>query len=119
MLLRKIKKCDQFGQNVKFFYKGEEYYRTYWGTLVTFVLATGYLLMVALKFTEFFGETDPIQYFSENQQDKGEMIDLKEIGFTFAVEPIGEEFGKIEAHQIHWSGIDGIKKSTDIKMEPC
>ena len=47
------------------------------------------------------------------------MLDLKVIGFTFAVEPIGEEFGKIEAHQVHWSGIDGIKKSTEIKMEPC
>ena len=119
MFGQKIKKCDQFGRDVNFFYKGEEYYRTNWGTAVTFFVAIGYLLMVALKFTEFFGETDPIEYFSETQQDMQEMIGLGEINFSFAVEAIDKEFGNLEVHQIHWSGIDGLKTFTEIEMEPC
>ena len=114
MFREKIRKCDQFGRDVNFFYKGEEYYRTYWGAAVTFFVAIGYLLMIALKFTEFFGETDPIEYFSESAQDIQEMIVLADINFSFAVEAIGEEFGSIEVHQVHWSGIDGMKTSKQI-----
>ena len=61
----KLKKCDQFGRDVNFFYKGEEQYRTAWGTMITMLVAIAYLLMLTLKFIEFFGETDPIEYFSE------------------------------------------------------
>ena len=64
-----LKKCDQFGRNVNFFYKGEEKYRTGWGTAVTFLVALVLLLFFALKLTEFFGETDPIEYFHESRQD--------------------------------------------------
>ena len=60
-------KCDQFGREVHFFYQGQEKYRTGCGATVTFILAIGYLLLVSLKLIEFFGETDPIEYFSETR----------------------------------------------------
>ena len=47
------------------------------------------------------------------------MIDLQEIGFTFAVEQIGPEVGTIKASQIDWSGIDGQRVETDVELEAC
>ena len=84
------------GRNINLFYKGEEQYKTYLGTAVTFIVATGVLLMISLKFVEFFGEVDPISYFLESRQDMDEIIDFTEIGFSFAIETIEEEYGSIE-----------------------
>ena len=53
--------------------------------MITMLVAIAYLLMLTLKFIEFFGETDPIEYFSETKQDMNQMITLSEIGFSFAV----------------------------------
>ena len=46
---------------------------------------------------EFVGGMDPIEYFSVQNQSQDDMIDLQEIGFTFAVEQIGPEVGTIKA----------------------
>ena len=54
--------------------------------------------MIALKFTEFHVETDSIQYLSETRQNVGEIIDLGNIGFSFAIEAISEDYGSIEAN---------------------
>ena len=68
--------------------------------------------MVALKWTEFFGDIDPVEYFSEAKQSMDEAIDLNSIGFTFAVEQLEANIGHIEASQVHWSGHSGVKQET-------
>ena len=65
----KFKSLDAFGREVYFFYKGQEKYQTNWGTVVTILVATGFLTMFALLLPKFFGETDTVQYFSETRQD--------------------------------------------------
>ena len=67
MLTDKLKKLDIFGQNVELFYKGQAYFNTYWGCSVTIFVILGYMIVVSLKWIEFFGETDPIAYFSETR----------------------------------------------------
>ena len=56
-----------------------------------------FMTMTSLKFVEFFGDTDPIEYFILAKQDIGEPIDLTDLGFTFAVEDIHESIGWVEA----------------------
>ena len=119
MLGNKLKKCDLFGRDVNFFYKGEEYYSTNWGVFVSFLISTAILVMVSLKMIEFFGVTDPIEYFSETPQNMQEIIDLKANGFSFAVESIEKELGEILVDQIDWNGLTGDKIVTPILMEPC
>ena len=62
-----IKKLDIFGHNVEFFYKGSAYFNTGWGCSVTCFVIIAYMVMISLKWIEFFGETDPIAYFSETR----------------------------------------------------
>ena len=65
MFKEKLKKFDIYGTNVELFYKGSAKFNTHWGCIVTFFIIICYMLMVGLKWIEFFGETDPIQHFSE------------------------------------------------------
>ena len=67
MLAGKLNTLDFFGTEVNFFYKGREHFSTGWGRFVTISVAVGYIALVGLKFTEFFGETDQIEYFSETR----------------------------------------------------
>ena len=100
----KLQRLDIFGREVNFFYKGQEYFSTRWGCIVTIFVAVFYMIMVGLKWTEFFGETDPVEYFSETRQSMKEPINLAEIGFSFAIENLEANLGQIEATQTHWSG---------------
>ena len=52
---------------MEFFYKGSAYFNTGWGCSVTCFVIIAYMVMISLKWIEFFGETDPIAYFSETQ----------------------------------------------------
>ena len=47
------------------------------------------------------------------------MIDLQELSFSFAVDNVDSRIGTIEALKIEWSGIDGIKQKTPIKLVQC
>ena len=98
MIAHRMKRCDLFGRDVQFYYRGENQFTTGWGSIVTFLVAVGYLIILFYKFIEFFGETDPVQYFSEAQQDFGLTIDLNSFEFYFAVEAIDPEIGEIEVH---------------------
>ena len=60
----KLKNLDAFGADIEFYYKGRNKYYTVWGCVVTAFVALAYLIMVGLKCTEFFGETDGIEQFS-------------------------------------------------------
>ena len=102
---------DCFGRAVNFYYKGEQYYSTTWGAFVTMIVVTAYLCMVTLKCIEFFAETDPIFYYSNTMQSMEEAIDLKELGFTFAIEAVADDIGYIELTQVRWNGISGEKES--------
>ena len=108
-----------FGRDVNFFYKGQEYYSTNWGIFVSLCISTAILTMVSLKLVEFFGVTDPIEYFSQTPQSMDEIIDLGANGFSFGIEAIEKELGEVKVEQIKWSGITGDKTITDITMEPC
>ena len=55
---------------------------------MTAFIILSYLIIAGLKLTEFFGEIDPIKYVSETRQSMEDKLDLKELGFTFAVENI-------------------------------
>ena len=35
------------------------------------------------------------------------------------MEAIDEAFGTLEVKRVDWSGIDGVKNTTEIVMEPC
>ena len=114
MLGKKLQKFDIFGRDVNFFYKGQEYFSTRWGCIMSIFVTVFYLIMVSLKWTEFFGETDPLAYFSETRQSMEYPINLTELGFTFAVDNLEASIGQIEATQVHWSGKDGVKRETVI-----
>ena len=75
--------------------------------------------MVSLKWIEFFGETDPIEYFSEARQNIDDLIDLNSMGFTFAVENIDAKYGRVEVSHMTWSGLDGVKTTQKIDMIDC
>ena len=49
----------------------------------------------------------------------GDVINLEEIGFSFAVETIQEEYASIETYLVNWSGETGEKEKTRIEMVPC
>ena len=61
----KLSTLDFFAKEVNFYYNGNERFTTGWGRFVTISVTLAYIAMVGLKFTEFFGETDPINYYSE------------------------------------------------------
>ena len=48
---------------------------------------------------------------------KGTPIDLAKLQFTFALEQIEPEIGRMEVKQVSW--ILGEKKKTDIELAPC
>ena len=60
-----IKKFDYFGRPINFFFQGDNLYRTYFGTGISFIAYLGILFMLTIKFIEFIAETDPIEHFSE------------------------------------------------------
>ena len=92
----KVKECDLFGRPINFFYNGNNEYTTRWGCFITGFVLIVFMTMTSLKFVEFFGDTDPIEYFILARQDPGELINLTELGFTFAVEDIDESIGWVE-----------------------
>ena len=51
---------DMFGKGVEFFFKGQNEFKTGWGCFVTTIIVMFYILILAFKMTEFFGETDPV-----------------------------------------------------------
>ena len=112
MLTKNLRSLDYFWTYVNFFYKGNEYFSTGWGQFVTIFVTVAYLALIGLKFTEFFGETDPITYFSETRQDVQHRLNLSSLGFSFALENVDADLGTLEAHQVHWSGSDGVKIET-------
>ena len=79
------------------FYKNDTHFNTKWGCIITCFVTVTYLTMVGLKLTEFFGETDPVAYFSDSRQSMDEPIELSELGFTFAVENVNRNIGRLEA----------------------
>ena len=116
---QKLLQLDIFGRGVEFFFKGQQEFKTKWGCVVTAFIVTTYLIIFLLRLTEFFGETDPIEYFSQTRQSMDERIDLNKLGFTFAVENIEARIGRIEVSQVDWDGTDGIKRSTPIELVNC
>ena len=115
----KLLQLDVFGREVEFFFKGQQKFKTKCGCFVTAFIILSYLIIAGLKLTEFFGEIDPIKYVSETRQSMEDKLDLKELGFTFAVENIQPEIGRIELVQIDWDGKDGMKHETQIELIPC
>ena len=120
-LKERLKRFDIFGAKVEFFYQGKSFFNTIWGFLVTSLVCIGYISMVSLKWIEFFGETDPIDHFSETAQDMDtKTLRLQELGFSFAIDDsLDPRIGSIEASQVTWSGTDGVKYSKPIKLVPC
>ena len=47
------------------------------------------------------------------------VIDLQEIGFSFAIETVQEERLNFEVTKVDWNGKDGQKVKTKIEMIPC
>ena len=78
-----------------------------------------YMFVVSLKWVEFFGETDPIEYFSEGKQSMLEPINMSELGFIFAIDSIDERLGTIKVTHVDWSGTDGVKNETEIELVKC
>ena len=111
--------CDLFSTKVNLTFRGEEYYSTRWGRFVSMSVIIAFLILFLLRFIEFVGALDPVEYFSLQGQDLDEEIDLREIGFEFAVEQISPEYGYIQASQVNWSGSDGKQRLQEIKLEPC
>ena len=116
-----------FGTDIKFFYKGQEQYRTYCGGILTVFAKLAYLYVIVIKFINFIAMTDPDRYFTETHQSFDEPIDLVELGFTFAVENTSsvtnienaDERFVIELHQVEWDGHSGEKRETQLDLEPC
>ena len=48
-----------------------------------------------------------------------ERIELSQLGFSFGIENVDADVGRIEAHQVNWSGVDGEKQEIPIKLIPC
>ena len=63
-MLKRIKRLDFFKTSVNFTYKGDDSFSTGCGSFVTLFAALGFLALASLKATEFFGETDPIEYMT-------------------------------------------------------
>ena len=115
-----MKDFDLFGTDIKFFYKGREVYTTVCGSIVTLLAMVAYLTLVGIKMNEFFGMTDPDQYFTETYQSLQEPIELTELGFSFAIENIPVSLDAIvELHQVEWDGLSGVKIETQISLEAC
>ena len=107
MLAKRFKRCDLFGTTVNFTYLGEDYYTTKCGTFVSIIAVAGYMALVGCKLIEFFGMTDAIHYMAVTKQDMQEPLDLRALGFSFAVEAIKPEYGQIVAHQVDWNTAQG------------
>ena len=108
-----------FGTNVQFTYRGQDYYTTNCGRVTTFFAVAAYITLGCLKFIEFFGSTDDIEYVAIKGRDMTESIDLRELGFNFAVEDLDPKYGTIEAYQVKWNGQSGVKNEELITLEPC
>lgn len=63
---------------------------------MTLIIAIAYLTLISLKFVEFFGETDQIEYMSVTGQGMDEVIDLTRLKFSFAIEALEERFGTLQ-----------------------
>ena len=114
-----------FGTDIKFFYKGQEQYKTYCGGILTVLAKLAYVYVIVIKCINFIAMTDPDRYFTETHQSLDEPIDLVALGFTFAVEnPRSSNFENaddlvIELHQVEWDGYSGEKVETQLVLEPC
>ena len=102
-----LKRFDAFGANIDFYYQGREKFNTPWGCFITAIITLAYLIMVCLKFTEYYGEKDGIEQFSQQKQDLDELINLKELGFSFAVENVDPRIGRFVVYQVSWDGRTG------------
>ena len=80
-----FQKCDYFGTQVSFYYKGKSFYTTKWGAIVSILIASAYLLMIAFKIVEFYADLDPIYSYSDVEQSMEKPINLSERGFSFAI----------------------------------
>ena len=123
----RFKEYDMFGTDIKFFYKGQEVYTTVFGSVISILAMLAYFSLVVIKMNEFFGMTDPDQYFTETHQSFEEPIGLTELGFSFVVENVPSSYRSsdedeemvVELHQVEWNGQTGVKTETQLSLEPC
>ena len=104
---KRLKQLDLFGTTVNFTYRGDDYYTTRCGSSVTILAVTIFVILAGIKFVEFFGSTDPIEYMTEAKQPMDEKIDLDSLGFTFAIEKLDPAYGRLVVEQVVWDGITG------------
>ena len=119
MFAERLKKFDLFGRSIKFTYQGIDYFTTNCGRAVTFLTVLAFLLLMSLKFVEFFGEHDSILYLNSSGQSADALMDLQELNFSLAIEELEPRFGTLELSHVDWSGEDGIKSETPISLQPC
>ena len=89
---------DFFRTQVNLTYRGRGYYSSRWGQCVTALVIFFFFIGILMRLVEFFGDMDPIEYFSLRAQGQDEVIRLDEIGFTFAVEDLSPEEGSIHTY---------------------
>ena len=77
------------------------------------------IALTSFKLVEFFGETDPIEYMTIAKQSMEENLDLESLGFAFAIENLDAAYGRVVVEQVSWSGTDGEKSETELKMGLC
>jgi len=118
-LMENLKQCDVFARRVTLKYRGNGRYSTWGGALMTLIVFVGYLVMVAFKTTEYITLTTAVRSITTEAANLNEMIDLRTVGFDFAVEAVGVGYAKLAVYQVNWNAEDGRPEETEIALKPC
>ena len=78
-----------------------------------------YLLVAAFKLVEFFTYSSSFRATATLSQSLDSQTDLNALGFNFAIENLGKEYGTIKLEQVKWDGQAKNPSMTEIELEEC
>ena len=86
-----FKSIDFFGERVEFTFKKSPVFQTNLGASISVLCIILMMMFVTLRTMKLIDDKEP--FFSSTTIYSDQMIDLQELGFTFAIENIDPSFG--------------------------
>ena len=114
-----FKSIDFFGERVEFTFKKSPVFQTNLGASISILCFILMMMFLTLRTMKLIDDKEP--FFSSTTFYSDQMIDLWELGFTFAIENIDPTFGSVYAYHTKWGADEDRSQriETPINLVDC
>ena len=107
-----------YGEPVNLTFQNKARLTSSCGTMLTFLTLTVFMIFLVVRSLKLVSLEDPFFSMMTIPRDATALIDLKELGFLFAIQKIDERLGRLEVTHTSWDlGLD--KVTHEIPLENC